>query len=129
MNIFFEKKKKKKLDSGRLSGTFRKTETGEAYENIQFQPPKSWSNIILNEDFFSFFYQVFFYISVLTLFKKKKKKKKLHCVVSKNSRLATHSSQCLIQLTTTTGQILSNQDVKIKFANSLIVMILKMLEK
>lgn len=45
-------------DLGKLSGHFKKNDTGESAEYIAFQPPKSWQPVVLNDQFLPMFYHV-----------------------------------------------------------------------
>lgn len=79
-------------DLGRLSGHFKNGDSGETAEYTAFQPPKSWRPVIIEDPQFL---PMFFH---------------LHTMVTPVSRLSNHSRQCLVQLTTLTGQIFPADD-------------------
>jgi len=85
-------------DLGKLSGYFKKAETGEASENLVFQPPKSWQPFIINQAFLPMFFQI-------------------HIGLSRFPRLSSHTRQCLVQLATMTGQIFPNDEAKVSYCS------------
>ena len=46
------------FDLGKLSGHFKKNDTGESAEYIAFQPPKSWQPVIFDSQFLHMFFTV-----------------------------------------------------------------------